>query len=405
MGTLRRLFNLAPLPPAVVLAATLVAAGCQSGATASVATTTAMPTGTPTSTLATALPGTFSPTGSMTSPRLGHTATLLPSGKVLIAGGRTGDGTDSLASAELYDPASGTFRPTGSMSTTRAWHTATLLINGKVLIAGGTTGLVLPGTPLASAELYDPATGRFSPTGSMATARTAQTETRLKDGRVLIAGGCSDQNRPVSSAELYDPGTGSFSSTGSMSTVRCYSTATLLLSGKVLLTGGDDYWYGTSAELYDPATGTFSATGSTAFGRLGQAATLLPDGKVLVSGGNGQMNQAMEVYDPSAGRFSLAPFIPPVSVERSGDIATLLRSGKVLIAGGGTDDLTGGNVSTADLYDPATSAFSSTGAMSTARSGGSATLLADGRVLVAGGAQLRSYGGLVSLASAELYTP
>ena len=197
----------------------------------------------------------------------------------------------------------------------------------------------------------------------MATARTAQTETRLKDGRVLIAGGCSDQNRPVSSAELYDPGTGSFSSTGSMATVRCYSTATLLLSGKVLLAGGDDYWYGTSAELYDPATGTFSATGSMAFGRLGQAATMLPDGNVLVSGGNGEMNQAVEVYDPSAGRFSLAPFILPVSVERSGDSTTLLRSGKVLIAGGGTDVLTGGNVSTADLYDPATSAFSSTGAM------------------------------------------
>jgi hypothetical protein len=394
------MLKLASLPPAVVLAATLVAAGCQSGATASVATTTAMPTGTPT----TALSGTFSVTGPMSSPRDGHTATLLPSGKVLIAGGRTGDGTGSLASAELYDPASGTFRPTGSMSSTRAWHTATLLTNGKVLIAGGNTGLV-PGTPLASAELYDPATGRFSPTGSMATARTAQTETRLKDGRVLIAGGCSDENRPVSSAELYDPGSGSFSSTGSMSTERCYSTATLLLSGKVLLIGGDDYWYGTSAELYDPATGTFSATGSMAFGRLGQAATLLPGGKVLVSGGNGQMNQAMEVYNPSAGRFSPAPFIPPVSVERSGDCATLLRSGKVLIAGGGTDDLTGDNVSTADLYDPATSAFSSTGAMSTIRSGASATLLADGRVLVAGGAQLRSYGGLVSLASAELYTP
>ena len=231
MRTLRRMLKLASLPPAVVLA-TLVAAGCQSGATTSVATTTAMPTGTPTSTLATALSGTFSPTGSMTSPRLGQTATLLPSGKVLIAGGRTGDSTDSLASAELYDPASGTFRPTGSMSSTRAWHTATLLTNGEVLIAGGTTGLVLPGAPLASAELYDPATGKFSPTGSMATARTAQTETRLKDGRVLIAAGCSDQNRPVSSVELFDPGSGSFSSTGALSTIRSGASATLLADGK-----------------------------------------------------------------------------------------------------------------------------------------------------------------------------
>ena len=200
--------------------------------------------------------GTFSPTGSMATARADHTATLLSDGRVLVAGGRNLDGGRDwvdLDSAEVYDPATGTFSPTGSLPTPLNGHTATLLSAGRVLIDGDD----------ASAELYDRATGTFSPTGSMATARQLLTATPLPDGRVLIAGG--NAGNLIAPAELYDPKTGTFSPTGSMATAREYHTATLLPNGRVLIAGGSD---GTvdlaSAELYDPATGTFSPTGPLA---------------------------------------------------------------------------------------------------------------------------------------------
>ena len=230
----------------------------------------------------------------MATARWQHTATALPDGRVLIAGGY-GRST-VLASAELYDPATGSFSPTGSMATARRADTATLLADGRVLIAGGDQNPYSSTyTFFASAELYDPATGSFSPTGSMTTTRAGNTATLLADGRVLIAGGIG--------AELYDPKKGSFSPTGSMTTAHWGQTATLLSDGRILIAGGNDQsTVLTSAELYDPATSSFSPTGSMATPRGYHTTTLLPDGRVLIAGGLAEQVSmglaSAEVYQP-----------------------------------------------------------------------------------------------------------
>jgi hypothetical protein len=230
--------------------------------------------------------GVFSVTSNMTANRGGHTATLLANGKILVTGGADQDPTGTgLASAELYDPSTSTFTQTGSMAVGRFLDTATLLQNGKVLIAGG--ALTSTSAPVATAELYDPVTGTFTMTGAMATAREQHTATLLADGRVLIVGGTTSTGtgglHPTATVEVYDPSTGSFSVTGSMAEARSLHTATLLPSGEVLVAGGGDD--NSTAEVYDPATGAFSITGGMEIGRSGHSATLLPNGSVLVAGG------------------------------------------------------------------------------------------------------------------------
>lgn len=231
-------------------------------------------------------------TGSMTAEREYFTATLLQNGKVLMTGGNSGgpiiNPISPLASAELYDPATGAFAATGNMTLFREGHTATLLPSGKVLIAGGqfsSGGVSIEGTT-AGAELYDPSTGAFAPTGSMATPRDTFTATMLSNGKVLVVGGGDGSGQAVATAELYDPVTGVFTRTGSMTTARSGHTATLLPNGNVLVVGGGDGSDSlATAELYDPASGTFSLTGGLTMPRSGHTATLLQDGSVLVIGG------------------------------------------------------------------------------------------------------------------------
>jgi hypothetical protein len=183
----------------------------------------------------------------MTVGRFLHTATQLQDGRVLIVGGALTSASDPVATAEVYDPATGTFTMTGAMATAREQHTATLLADGRVLIVGGTTST---GTgdlhPTATVEVYDPSTGSFSVTGSMAEARTFHTATLLPNGKVLVAGG-GDEN---STAEVYDPATGAFSTTGGMEIGRSGHTATLLPNGSVLVAGGGIFAGLASAELY-----------------------------------------------------------------------------------------------------------------------------------------------------------
>jgi len=202
---------------------------------------------------------------------------------------------------------SGVFIPTGSMSAARGQHTATLLPNGKVLIAGGFVVSNGSAVPLASAELYDPTTGTFSATGSMSNGRRLHTATLLPNGNVLIAGGYNDNSGTLATAELYSPATGTFSATGSMTYSRFYAAAAMLPEGKVLIAGGDnDSLALATAELYDPLTATFSATGSMNYQRYELTATLLPNGQVLFVEGRDISNSVIgisELYNTSTKTF------------------------------------------------------------------------------------------------------
>ena len=275
----------------------------------------------------------WSATGNTLGAHRGHTATKLKDGRVLIAGGGVCPITS--ATAELYVPALGKWKPAGILNTQRYHHSAVLLPNGKVLVAGGRAG-EFDGDTLASAELYDPATNTWSYTGSLNTARAFHTMTLLPNGKVLVTGGSDASDGFITSAELYDPATGKWTAMAAMATGRSSHTATLLPGGKVLVTGGAglDVALSASAELYDPATNTWSATGSMGAPRRWHTANLLPDGRVLVAGGyhpfTGIMT-ASELYDPATGKWSETA---AMNVDRYKHTATLLDNGTVLAVGG-----------------------------------------------------------------------
>jgi phospholipase C len=257
---------------------------------------------------------------------------------VLITGGQDSGGYSQ--TAEIFDPVTGTSVYTGSMSVPRIQHSATLLPNGKVLIAGGEIN-----DPTGPAELYDPTTGTFSLTGSLTTRRMGHTATLLRNGMVLLVGQGGPGMGQDFSAELYDPATESFTSTGSMSVPRLGHAATLLQSGNVLVTGGT---IDTLAEIYDPNTGSFSTTGSMNASRPEgrTTGTLLPNGNVLIAGGNGG-DASTELYDSSTGTFTLTG---SMSVARVNPSTTLLSDGSVLAVGG--SDSGGRGVASAELYCP-----------------------------------------------------
>jgi hypothetical protein len=346
----------------------------------------------------TIVPSGFRPTGDMSTGRTAHTATILPSGKVLIAGGDACFFANysfyyqgcPLNSAEVYDPGSGTFAPTGNMSVNRVFHTATLLNNGKVLVTGGHD---------ASAELYDPTSGKFAATGSMSVGRNSHTATLLGSGKVLIAGG-NNVSGALATAELYDPNSGTFTATGAMTATagRTSHTATLLANAKVLIAGGQNASGAlATAELYDPNSGTFTAnTNSMVSPRTLQTATLLSSGNVLVTGGianvaNPVSLSSAEVYDVVAGSFTSTT--GPMMTPRDSHFAVLLANGAVLVAGGSFGS---SGSFTAELYNTGSGTFTQTGGMETGRALAAAVLLLlpDGRVFVSGGSDL---------ISAELY--
>ncbi|MBK6460728.1 MAG: hypothetical protein IPF92_06940 [Myxococcales bacterium] len=341
-------------------------------------------------------------TGSMVTGRGLHTASVLASGRVLIVGG-AGDGVFGLASAELYDLAggvAGAFAATGAPLEGRFDHTASTLPSGKVLVAGGARAAPTLPTYLSSAELYDPALGTFAATGRMNTPRYRHAEAALRSGKVLITGGSSFPGSVRSSAELYDPagdgGRGAFSYTATMGAARNFHRATILTTGKVLITGGSaEGVYPLVAELYDPAADAFSAAGSMSVGRALHTATLLPSDRVLVAGGSSSestLEATAELFDPVSGGFSPAGRMSSV---RKSHTATVLPTGKVLIAGGDR-----GNslyLTAAEVFDPRATGggFTSVGSMLAARGAHTASLLPQGLVLIVGG-------GITNPAAAEL---
>jgi hypothetical protein len=230
---------------------------------------------------------TFSPGPAMTTPRSGHTATLLTNGKILIAGG-VGVGWSFLPSAELYDIEKKTFTATGSMTTARESHTATLLKSGNVLITGGHKGRRSDIEIYASAEIYYPISEAFKRTSGMGIIRHKHDACALADGSVLVSGGSdqSDSKGTYRSAELFDPESSSFRSAGQMNLPRYKhnGTSVLLPNGNVLIAGGAQV-----AEIYQPASGTFTRVpGSMGTGRFFSCAILLQNGEVLVTGGYDQ---------------------------------------------------------------------------------------------------------------------
>ena len=377
-------------------------------------------------------------------------AAVPAAGDVLIAGGADASNR-SLASAEFFDPSSGQFFLTGSAISSRADAAATALSPTQVLLDGGFSGraaiknfsLVLEGSALNNAEIFDETTGTFSLAGKMATPRIGFTATALNNSKILLVGGLDSQNNVLDTAELYDPAARKFTAVANtMSDRRTFHTATLLLTGKVLVAGGATNLSGdttSSADIYDPATNSFTpATFPMDHQRAAHTATLFPTGplagKVLITGGVGGSSfffkdSSAELYDPASQEFTLLSSF--MNEPRSLHTATLLDDGTVLLAGGfsGSVALSGGVLSgasgltsnSAETFDPNTQDFTCVGgfnsettrcnqSMTVARAAHTATLLATGpaphRVLIAGGigaVDPAAHG--IELSSAELFNP
>ncbi|WP_181791422.1 Kelch repeat-containing protein [Streptomyces phytophilus] len=335
----------------------------------------------------------------------GAGAVTLADGTVLMAGGeeRARNAQDTAA---LFDPATKEWQPTSALSVSRRLHTLTKLNDGRVLAAGGLSGPYggVSQAGVSSAEVYDPTTRGWTATGAMHESRFAHSATLLADGRVLVSGGIAPRSalsqRALASAEIYDPASGEWTPTAEpMNDARAGHPAVLLRNGTVLAAGGmapigRGLYAGQSfCEVYDPAAGTWTPTGDLGSVRKSHQATLLRDGTVLVTGGdspglqddwtyNPYSQWTAERYDPARGVWTAAE---GMSTGRSHHRAVLLRSGRVLVIGGTDDSTFDVGYQNAEVYDPATRGWTPTTGMVEGRWAFAAAELADGAVLVAGG--------------------
>ena len=334
--------------------------------------------------------GVWIQTGTMVTPRDGHSAVRLQDGRVLVVGGSGGEFDP--ATAELYDPVSGTWSATGNMLNIRAGVPPVLLTDGRVLVGDVVDGS--NGNPdIYGSELYDPATGTWTATGPMVGDSPGDAPTVLRDGRVLVVGGEGPQ--------VFDPASGTWTATGKMNDQGGHTTTALLSDGKVLVAGGSgfrgDYYVLDSAQVYDPVTGSWTAIANMHAKASLTAALLQPDGKVLVVGSlfpkGFQARMHAEVYDPAAGTWTA--LAQPTGSNGFKSIAAVLSDGTVLMTDPDEDNPRPGSATdctAAALYDPWSG--STTTASSMLRcGGGSFTLLLDGTVLKGNGS------------SSELYVP
>ncbi len=364
--------------------------------------------------------GDFSRGLNLSMPRFGQRTAKLHDGRVIITGGQFKI-WDTTASVDIFNPADGSLTAAASMTVKRSSHTATTLPDGRVLVAGGRTNNVPPAVVLGTAEIYDPVTNTWTSTaGNLNVARRSPTATLLGNGKVLLVGGgdaIATVTAPLASAELFDPATGLFTLVGSMATPRFGHGATLLADGKVLVSGGSD-GTGTSqptlsAELFDPSTNSFTEVGPSNFPHIAQGPARLRDGRVLMAGsfynptgsifGGGIITDETEIFAPG-GSFSVAtPMVKP-RIDIGGQ---LLLDGTVLVAGGVATNIGPSNLtifhSSSEVFDPVTNQWKLSGIMSSGRDEFSGVTLDDGRVFVSGGFALSP--GPVLLDTVEIYTP
>jgi hypothetical protein len=296
---------------------------------------------------------TFTFTGSMAVPRTYHSATLLADGRVMISGGVSAftNCVPAQSSVEVYDPATGKFSGLGNMLAARTDQGTALLPSGKVLIAGGSNGCTVA---LGSAEIFDPTSKTSTAISNLKVPRNGRLSmVALANGKYLFAGGYSGTSG-INSAEVFDPNSNTFTVVV-MQYARAGLSVTPLSSGKILIAGGHINFnpYNT-VELFDPSSGagSFAGTGSMAEERLEQGATRLADGRVFVAGGRRQPGavvaiQSAEIYDPNTGQWTSAG---QMSTPRIGPTATTLHNGHVLIVGGYTYG--GPGIGSAELFVP-----------------------------------------------------
>ena len=280
--------------------------------------------------------------------------------------------------------------PAAAMRVARMAHTASRLRDGRILIAGGLTDA---DQARAGAEMYDPATARFRSLPPLGTLRHSHTATVLPDGKVLLIGGYAERGRILAEAELFDPATNTFAPTGSLGTPRADHIAVTLLDGTVLVAGGvgPNWQFLASAERYDPATGRFVPTSPMTVARESHTAVRLHDGQVLIAGGHRGRQSAIvlyasaERYDPVRGTFQP---VGAMAIRRHKHDAVLVPDGRVLISGGSDERDNAGVYRSTEWFNPRTNSFAPGPALARPRykHHGSSVVLPDGRVLLAGGA-------------------